>query len=401
MPDEVLRRAESLQQELCATYGCRPEAVEVVQSPYRVCPLGAHVDHQLGLVCGMAIDRSLLLAFAPDDSRQVRLRSRDFSGEVRFPIDQVPPCSTGDWGNYPRGAVAALQEAYGPLAQGIVGILEGSLPIGGLSSSAAVGVAYLLALEVVNELEVSPIENIRLAQVIENGYIGLNNGILDQSMILLSRRGHLLSLDCQSEESESLPPAAGLPDFRIAVVYSGVTEALISTDYNRRVAECEEAAAKLLRAAGMKAPANPKLRHVPHEVFDAYANELPDNLRKRAAHFFGENARVRAGVGAWRDGDLAHFGELVSASGESSIINYDCGSPELTTIYKLLLRADGVYGARFSGAGFRGSCIALADPQAAESIEQAMRAEYARAFPQLADKFRVVMCDSDDGARLL
>lgn len=192
-----------------------------------------------------------------------------------------------------------------------------------------------------------------------------------------------------------------MPEFRVAVVYSGVTEALVSTDYNRRVAECEEAAAMLLRAAGFDALGKPKLRHVPPEAFEAHAGELPTNFRKRATHFFTENARVREGVEAWRKGDLKRFGELVSASGESSIVNYECGSPELTAIYKILVGLRGVYGARFSGAGFRGSCIALADPEAEGVIRHAMGQDYARAFPQLAERFRVVMCDSDDGARLL
>ncbi len=400
MTDELRERARELKRELRETCGVARGEARVVLSPYRVCPIGAHVDHQLGLVCGMAINRSVLLAYAPSGTGEVRLRSRDFPGEVRFSLDDIPPARGEDWGNYVRGAALALKREH-TLKQGIVGLVAGSMPIGGLSSSAAVGIAYLFALEEANSLALDAKANIRLMQVIENEYIGLNNGILDQSMILLSERGRLVSLDCLTEEGETVAPGAAMPQFAIAVVYSGVSEALVSTDYNRRVAECEEAARLLLRAAGLEAPPGAKLRHVPREVFEAYARELPHNLRRRATHFFGELKRVEQGVAAWRAGDLTRFGELVSASGESSIVNYECGSPELTEIYRLLLACEGVYGARFSGAGFRGSCIALCSPEAEEEIRRAMEEEYARKFPKLAGSFEVHLCSPDDGARFV
>ena len=122
-----------------------------MRSPYRVCPLGAHIDHQLGPVTAMAIDRSVFLAYAPSPSGEVRLSSLDFPGVVRFDLDDVPRRQTDDWGNFPRGAALALRDRH-RLERGIVGVTTGKLHGGGVSSSAAVGVAFLLAFEDVNGL---------------------------------------------------------------------------------------------------------------------------------------------------------------------------------------------------------------------------------------------------------
>ena len=132
----------------------------------------------------------------------------------------------------------------------MVGITQGCISEGGLSSSAAVGVAYLLALESVNELHVEPERNIALDRYIENVYLGLQIGILDQSAILLSRRDHLTLVECSSVTHELIPFSDAMPPFSILIVFSGLRMSLTSTDYNRRVDECAEAAGTLLRATG-------------------------------------------------------------------------------------------------------------------------------------------------------
>ncbi len=227
----------ALREDLVRRFGVAPGQVRFVRAPYRVCPLGAHIDHQRGPVTAMALDQGVLLAYAPSGSRAVRLESRDFPGTVAFDLDDVPGKQPGDWGNYPRGAARVLQGRH-KLERGLVGVTAGKLHGGGVSSSAAVGVAYLLAFEEVNGLRVAPEENIRLDQEIENGYLGLRNGILDQAAILLSRRGHLTWIDCGTARYERLPAALDLPPFRVLLVFSGVRQALVATDYNRRVEEC-------------------------------------------------------------------------------------------------------------------------------------------------------------------
>ena len=139
-----------------------------------------------------------------------------------------------------------------PLERGIVGLTEGSLAEGGLSSSAAFGVACLLALEEVNRLNLSNNDNILLDQKIENEYLGLRNGILDQAAVLLSRKGQLTRINCRTHEHELVAAGAQMPSFTILLAFSGLTRSLVTTDYNRRVDECAAAARTLLDAAGHK-----------------------------------------------------------------------------------------------------------------------------------------------------
>lgn len=378
-----------------------PHDIRLVRAPLRICPLGAHIDHQLGIVTGMTIDRSVLMAFAPTADGSVHLESLNFPTPARFNMSDVPAYQKGDWANYARGAVLALQQKY-QLARGMAGVIGGTMPIGGLSSSAAVTIAYLLALQAINELTVDAYENVEHCRFTENRYIGLNNGILDQSVILHSAHHHLTRIDCQSVTVDRVPTALSEAElaarFGILVVYSGVTDALVGTDYNRRVAQCREAATALLEHGGQTVPENVRLRHVAPELFTHYADRLDEPLQRRARHYFDEMARVQEGVTAWQRGDLVALGNLVNASGESSIKWYECGSPQLITLYEILAATPGVYGTRFSGAGFRGNCIALIDPAQGEAIAEAIHRQYPTAHPEVAAKYNIHFCNPDGHA---
>ncbi|MHA3770004.1 galactokinase family protein [Verrucomicrobiota bacterium sgz303538] len=388
-----------LKAELHRHYGIDPDMARVVCSPYRICPLGAHIDHQLGRVTAMAIDQGVYLAYAPCPGHTVRMRSMAFEGEVEVDLTAVPPKIAGDWGNYLRGAVTSLQSSY-PINKGLVGVTSGTLAEGGLSSSAAVGIAYLLALEDVNGLSISPWENIERDRLIENGYLGLKNGILDQSAILLSRRSQLTVIDCKAGTHELISPAPDQPAHAWLIAFSGVRQTLVNTGYNRRVEECAEAAQTLLDAVERTAD-RPLLGHVTREEYLRFANRLMGAPMRRAQHFFEEMARVERGIAAWERGDLVEFGELMSDSGRSSIENYECGSPPLVDLYSILTQTDGVFGARFSGAGFRGCCIALVEASQAERAAESVRERYAKLYRELAADAPVVICNSADGARVL
>lgn len=409
---------EALREGMRAQYGIDAGNVRFVRAPYRICPLGAHVDHQLGTVTAMAIDRGILFAHVASGSPDVRLASLDFPGAIRFRIDAIPKRQCGDWGDYARGAAMAIARQHG-LRQGILGITSGDLAEVGLSSSASVGLAYLLALEAANGLDVSAQENILLDQAIENEYLGLNNGILDQAAILLARRNHLTVIDCLefaraaesghataapndvlSRGTSALERPATMPPFTILLAVSGLTRAIISTDYNRRVVECSEAARTLLDATGRHAT-QARLGMLSHEEYAAHRRMLSGAPAKRAEHFFTEMRRVRIGQEAWRRGDLAAFGALVTESGRSSIVNYECGCAPLIDLYEILIQTEGVRGARFSGAGFRGCCLALVDPAAVDQIVFEVRRRYASRHPELAGRARFLISQSEDGARLL
>lgn len=374
-----------------------PARIGVVRAPLRICPLGAHIDHQLGQVTGMTIDQSILLAFAPATDASVHIESFNFEPAVAFNLNHVPTSTPRDWGNYVRGAVLALQQSH-PLQHGLIGVVHGDMPVGGLSSSAAVTIAYLLALQAVNHREEPPEKNVTLVRFTENHYIGLNNGILDQSVILFSERGHLTFIDCQTFQVDRIPAAPTNRPFEILAVYSGVSRVLAGTDYNNRVAECREAARLLLRYAGQPDQPKARLRHVQPAIFRAEGDRLPLNLKRRASHYFGEMQRVQDGVAAWREGDLSRFGTLMSESGQSSISNYECGSPQLISLYEILCDTPGVYGTRFSGAGFQGNCLALIDPAAREAIAEAIHRRYPAAHPTEAPAYSIHFCQPDGSA---
>ena len=392
-------RVDELVSHLSRTWQIDAAAIRVVKAPLRICPLGAHIDHQLGLVTGVTIDQSILMAFAPTTDGTVQVESLDFQPPVSFHINNVPAYWPRDWGNYLRGAVLAIQQRY-RLQYGLVGVVSGEMPIGGLSSSAAVTIAYLLALAAVNRVQLEPEISIDLVRFTENQYIGLNNGILDQSVILFSERNHLTFIDCESVQIQKIPGSLQPGNLEIMIVYSGVTRVLIGTDYNNRVAECQEAARLLLTYAGEAVGANPRLRHVAPHIFTAEGRRLPLNLHRRASHYFGEIQRVTDGVDAWRAGDLGRFGRLVSESGESSIKHYESGSPQLITLYETLRNTPGVYGARFSGAGFRGNCLALIDPAARETIAEAVHRRYPVNHPEEAEAYSIHFCQPDGQAGL-
>ena len=151
-------------------------------SPYRVCPLGAHVDHQHGLVTGFAINKGVDLWFDVNDDSHVHLESKTFEGIVDFEIDAPSQVRERHWGDYARGAKYALRKRF-ELKHGINGVIQGSLPVGGLSSSAAVLIAYVMAFAKANDITLQPFEVVKIASEAEREYIGLNNGLLDQACI--------------------------------------------------------------------------------------------------------------------------------------------------------------------------------------------------------------------------
>ena len=371
-------------------------------SPYRVCPLGAHVDHQHGLVTGFAIDKGVDLWFNVRDDNKVILSSRSFEGEVEFEIDKASQVKEGMWGDYARGAKYALRKRF-ELTHGIEGVLQGSLPVGGLSSSAAVLIAYVMAFAKANSITLKPFEVVKIASEAEREYIGLNNGLLDQACIALGKKDGLLFLDCDTDEWRVIKRNPEMPEFEIGIFFSGLTRSLVNSDYNLRVFECKTAAWNML--AYKEAPLKPFdktfLREVPKTTFDETRDMMPSRFARRAEHFYSEYRRVRQGVTAWETGNLQLFGKLSFDSCESSIHNYECGSPELIAIYKAMRGLEGVYGGRFSGAGFKGAVIALVDPKHKDAIEKAVTEKYLAEFPEYEKTFKVFWVKPDDGARFV
>ena len=281
-------------------------------------------------------------------------------------------------------------------------MIEGSLPIGGLSSSAAVIIAFLAALCAVNNISLSDHELIMIAKEAENNYVGVSCGKLDQSCEVYSKKNHLLYLDTLTDEYELIPQHQSMPEYEIAVFFSGLERSLAGTGYNMRVDECKSAAYALMAFAGMEYGkySEAYMRNIPRDVFEKHKDRLPEPWKRRAEHCFGEFERVEKGAEAWRRGDLVEYGRLSFESGLSSIEKWETGSPELKTLYDLMLKTDGIYGGRFSGAGFKGCCIALIDPSFKESISRSITEGYLKEYPALAEKFSIHFCHSADGVKI-
>ena len=369
--------------------------------PYRISPLGAHIDHQYGKINGLALDKGVHIAFSPKRNGVVELKSLNFPKRAQFHVNGIPEQKVGDWADHMRGAAKMLGEKY-PLRTGLSAVIEGTLPVGGLSSSAAVIIAFLTALAQVNGIALGDWETIMMAKAAENRYVGVNCGKLDQSCEVLCRKDQLLYMDCRDDSYELIPMNPAMKPFRIAVLFSGLERSLATSAYNLRQDECKAAAYSLLAWAGMEYGkfVDTRLRDVPVEVFEAYKDRLPGSFRKRATHYFTEIARAEAGAEAWRRGDLDAYGRLIFESGRSSVENYECGCPELITMYDIMTATDGIYGGRFSGAGFKGCCMALIDPDKAEDVQRTVTEKYLRAYPHLEGKYSFHLCDSADGVQL-
>jgi len=368
--------------------------------PYRVCPLGAHIDHQKGIVSGFAIDKGIEIEYEKTADGSVILTSSDFEKKVEFSVNK-PLVKENDWADYLRGATTSLKREH-DLSFGMNAHIKGSLPIGGLSSSAAVIIAFTVALCRVNDVVLSREELVEIALWAENHFVGVSVGKLDQSCEIYSKKNHLLYIDTRDDSYELIPRNSAMPPFEIAIFFSGLERSLVGSKFNMRVDELKSAAYALKAFSGMEYGkfSETVLRDVPREVFDEYKHKLPENWRKRAEHYYSEFARVKKGAQAWKNGDIKAFGALSFESGESSIVNYETGSLQLKKIHEIMLETEGIYGGRFSGAGFKGCAMALVNPDYKEKIQYEVTRKYLKEFPELEGKFGVHFANTADGVEL-
>lgn len=365
--------------------------------PYRVCPVGAHVDHQNGMISGFAIDKGIEIVYIPSESKEIEVNSLNFEGTKKFYIDGVKE-KENDWADYLRGAAKLLNQKYN-IQKGIFCLVNGQLPIGGLSSSAAVILAFMSAMCKVNNLKLEKSEIIDLAHQIEIDFIGVNIGKMDQSCEIYCKKDNLLVLDIKNGEYKLIPKNKNMKDFQIGVFFSGMQRSLIGSKYNMRVDELKAAAYALLAFSNKEYGKfkETRLRDVPVEIYKEYKENLPENWKKRATHYYTEIDRVQEGAKTWENGDLENFGNVCFRSGESSINNYESGSDELITLHNIINSTEGIYGGRFSGGGFKGCCIALINPEYKEQIKKHVTEEYLKVFPQYKETFSIYFCNTADG----
>ena len=232
--------------------------------------------------------------------------------------------------------------------------------------------------------------------------MGVSVGKLDQSCEVLGRADHLLYLDTLDGRYELIPQHLAMKPYRIAIFFSGLEHSLAGSKYNMRVDELRAGVYALQAFAGLEYGKfnQAAARYVPRNVYETYKDRLPEPWRKRCEHWYTEFERVEKGAEAWRRGDIDTYGRLSFESGWSSIHNWESGAPEQIRLYEIMRETEGIYGGRFSGAGFKGCCMALVDPAQADRIADAVTRAYLKDFPALSDKYGVYMCNSSDGLSL-
>jgi galactokinase/galacturonokinase len=387
------------EEQFSRIYQRAPEAMSFC--PYRICPIGAHSDHNLGKITGLAIDKGIHIAYSPKQNGVVEMSSLQFAKRAQWHISSVPQLKQGDWADYLRGATWALSKNY-RLQTGICGVIEGSLPIGGLSSSAAVIISFLKALCKVNGIRLDQQQLIDIAYDAERNYVGVSVGKLDQSCEVLSRKNHLLYLDTKDGSYQLIPQNPAMKPYKIAIFYSGLEHSLIGSKFNMRVDELRAGVYALQAIAGLEYGkfSEAMARDVPREVYERYKDRLPVQWARRCEHWYTEFERVEKGAEAWLRGDIEEYGRLSFESGWSSIHNWESGAPEQIRLYEIMTQTEGIYGGRFSGAGFKGCCMALIDPAFEESIKRNVTNEYLKSFPEMKGKYEVFICESADGVTL-
>jgi galactokinase len=336
----------------------------IAYAPGRVNLLGEHTDYNEGFVLPMALHFGAWIALRPRSDDRVVLRSLDFADEQQFDVGALRRGQ--GWIEYVKGTAWAFQET-GAALRGWDGVLTGEIPIGaGLASSAALEVASARAFAAAADLPWEPVAAARLAQRAENGWVGVQCGIMDQLVIASGREGHALLIDCRHLTTRAIPLPPGTV---VAVLDTSTRRGLVDSTYNERRARCEEAT----RRCGVRS-----LRDLSLAELERRAGALSDDHLRLARHVVTENGRTLAAAEAMTRGDAAAVGALMDEGHRSLRDDFRVSSPALDAIVTAARAAPGCRGARMTGAGLAGCAVALVDEEAAGAFvaetERAYRA---------------------------
>jgi galactokinase len=347
----------------------------IVRAPGRVNLLGEHVDYNDGFVLPAAIDRATFIAFSSSGTDLSTIVAVDMMQKASFSPHTIPSKIKADslplpeWAQYPAGVLWALS-GNGLKTGGMNAVFASTVPRGsGLSSSASVEMAFLLAWQTLNRWTLPSMQRALLGQKAENQYVGVNCGIMDQFASACGVENNLLLLDCRSLEWKTIP----LPqDVSIVIADTSVRRKLTSGEYNKRRSACEEA----VRLLKQDLPEIKSLRDVGVEEFNRFADKLPEEVYKRARHVVEEIERSEQAEPLLEAGNVRQFGELMNQCHVSLRDLYEVSCPELDVMVSVAQSLDGCYGARLTGAGFGGCTVNLVANENTEAFAQALASEY-------------------------
>ncbi len=378
-------------QKFAAFYG-RP-ATGAAQAPGRLEILGNHTDYNEGWVLSCAVEQVTRCALAPNGSDICRVKDFRDGAEMKFSLKEMAAPPSRDGSRYIKGMVKGLQERGIDKITGFDCAIESTIPLSaGMSSSAALEVAAGYALSQAFGIELPPVEWALLGQGVENRYLGLKTGLLDQFSSIFGKKDALILSDFRTNEVlRTVPLPAG---FVIVVINSMIKHNLVDSEYNRRRQDCEAAAAVLQKLY----PGVKTLRDVSLEQLDAARPKLERGAYLRALHVVGECTRVKRAVAALEKNDVAEFGDLLFDSHDSSRMNFANSSPELDQLVELAHSVPGCLGARLSGGGFGGITIHLV--KAEDAAEYAERVKTGFKL-QTGIEPASIICSIGDGAKII
>ncbi|NOZ63783.1 MAG: galactokinase [Caldiserica bacterium] len=337
----------------------------VVRAPGRVNFIGEHTDYQEGFVLPGAIERYVYLAASFSGKKEITLYADTFGEYFTTSFTDIKKQKGAFWYSYLLGVAHFLQIPV----KGINILIMSNLPAGkGLSSSAALETGAALLFKRLFNIKLNDLETIKICQRAENDFVGVPCGIMDQFISLKGKKNHLLFLDTRSLDFSYYPFPQNAS---LLVVDTGVKRKLNEVGYEQRKQECETSV-KILKKIY---PQLKTLRDLPPEPGE-WEDFLPRPLRKRVKHVVSENNRVKETCKALKRGDLSRVGELLVESHQSLRDDYQVSCPEADRLVEISLKAEGVYGARMTGAGFGGSIVILCEKNKEETVISHILANY-------------------------
>jgi galactokinase len=335
-------------------------------APGRVNLIGEHTDYNDGFVMPVAIDKGVTLACAPAKERSQLVSEQKGDSEC-FDVRLLRPGCLEGWGAYPAGVAWAIQGAGFENLPNLNAAVVSDLPIGsGLSSSAALEMAFLVAWNELAGLALDAKEGALLAQKAENQFVGVSCGVMDQMASALGREGNALFIDTRSLEVKFAP----IPqDFRIVVCDTGMSRELTGSAYNERRMQCEEAA----RVLGVS-----KLRDADLPNLEKSRQKMSEIAFKRARHVISENKRCQDMFDALKSDDRRAISKLMREGHESLRADFEVSTKELDAMAQAAWNAPGCVGARMTGAGFGGACVAIVEASQEERFIENVAADFLR-----------------------
>ncbi len=384
---------ESGKQKFLSLYGEDNEELRGYFAPGRVNLIGEHIDYNGGHVFPCAIPNGITLIVRKRKDRKLRFYSENYPfGVKEDDLDTFSHRSVNGWTNYLLGVIAALKNKNILLPNGLDCLFFGNIPGSGLSSSAALEVVFGTALNDLFSLGLTPIEVALIGQESENKFNGMNCGIMDQFASAMGKKDKAILLDCATLKYTYVP--LHLNGAKIIVTNSNKPHSLVSSHYNERRAECEEALKDLQTVLPIK-----HLCELTPEQFDEYKGKIHNKTcLLRAKHAVYEENRTQLAVKALNQDDLVTFGHLLTSSGDSLRYDYDATCFEIDTLVEASLAQKGVLGSRETGGGWGGNTITLIKSEDIPAFEKNVSEIYT-AKTHLKASF--VELEAGEGARRL